>query len=144
MPLNPPSTGLSSDVPRPIMTKALLTQLRARGFNTVSPLDFDALELARQLTIMESKLYCAITAVEVLEAGKEAPRGVATPNLNVKAVSSLSTAITGWVAETILDETDAKKRTALVKFFIKLADVCAPLSLRVSFPQILSSSGVTS
>ena len=106
------------------MTKTLLTQLRARSFGVISPLDFDALELARQLTIMESKLYYAITAEEILEAGKEAPRGAATPNPNVKAVTSLSTAITGWVAETILDETDAKKRTALVKFFIKLADVC--------------------
>ena len=124
MPLNPPSAGLSSDIPRPIMTKTLLTQLRARGFNVISPLDFDALELARQLTILESKLYCAITAEEILEAGKEAPRGAATLNPNVKAVTSLSTAITGWVAETILDETDTKKRTALVKFFIKLADVC--------------------
>ena len=124
MPLNPPSVGPSPDIPRPIMTKALLTQLRARRFDTVSPLDFDALELARQLTIMESKLYCAITAEEVLEAGKETSRGVATPNPNVKAVTSLSTSITGWVAETILDETDAKKRTALVKFYIKLADVC--------------------
>jgi len=124
MPLNPPSAGLSSDIPRPIMTKTLLTQLRARSFGVISPLDFDALELARQLTIMESKLYCAITAEEILEAGKEAPRGAAIPNPNVKAVTSLSTAITGWVAETILDETDAKKRTALVKFFIKLADVC--------------------
>ena len=124
MPLNPPSAGPSSDIPRPIMTKTLLTQLRARGFGIISTLDFDALELARQLTIMESKLYCAITAEEILEAGKEAPRGMATPNPNVKAVTSLSTAITGWVAETILDEPDAKKRTALVKFFIKLAEVC--------------------
>ena len=124
MPLNPPSIGASSDIPRPIMTKTLLTQLRARGFGIISPLDFDALELARQLTIMESKLYCAITAEEILEAGKEVPRGMAIPNPNVKAVTSLSTAITGWVAETILDETDAKKRTALVKFFIKLSDVC--------------------
>ena len=124
MPLNPPSAGLSSDIPRPVMTKTLLTQLRARGFGIISPLDFDPLELARQLTIMESKLYCAITAEEILEAGKEVPRGMAIPNPNVKAVTSLSTAITGWVAETILDEMDAKKRTALVKFFIKLADVC--------------------
>ena len=140
MPLNPPSAGLSSDIPRPIMTKTLLTNLRARGFNLVAPLDFDALELARQLTIMESRLYCAITAEEVLEAGKEAPRGVTTPNLNVKAVTSLSTAITGWVAETILDEMDAKKRTAFVKFFIKLADVRFSPFVCGPSPQILFRS----
>jgi len=140
MPLNPPSAGLSSDIPRPVMTKALLTQLRARGFGVILPLDFDALELARQLTIMESKLYCAITAEEILEAGKEAPRGTTTPNPNVKAVTSLSTTITGWVAETILDEADTKKRTALVKFFIKLADVCFSTISYGSPPHIPSSS----
>ena len=47
--------------------------------------------------------------------------------MNVKAVTSLSTAITGWVAESILNEPDTKKRTALVKFFIKLADRCVSL-----------------
>ena len=125
------------------MTKALLTQLRARGFSIISPLDFDALELARQLTIMESRLYCAITAEEVLEAGKEAPRGATTPNPNVKAVTSLSTSITGWVAETILGETDAKKRTALVKFFIKLADVClSPFPYRLSFQILFPSDAI--
>ena len=35
----------------------------------------------------------------------------------------MSTAITGWVAECILDEKDMKKRTLLVKFFVKVADV---------------------
>jgi len=140
MPLNPPSAGLSSDIPRPVMTKALLTQLRARGFGVVSPLDFDALELARQLTIMESTSYCAITAEEILEAGKEAPRGTTTPNPNVKAVTSLSTTITGWVAETILDEADTKKRTALIKFFIKLADVCFPTTPHGPSPHVPSSS----
>ena len=57
-------------------------------------------------------------ALELATGGKE--RAV---NVNVKAVTSLSTAITGWVAESILNEPDTKKRTALVKFFIKVADV---------------------
>ena len=143
MPLNPPSTGLNTDIPRPIMTKTLLTQLRAHSFANISALDFDALELARQLTIMESKLYCAITAEEILEAGKEAQRGAATPNPGVKAVTTLSTAITGWVAETILDEMDAKKRTALVKFFIKLADVCFPAISSGPFPHLPLFSDAT-
>jgi son of sevenless len=126
IPLNPPSASISgsvTDIPRPVMTKALLSSLRARNFGTISILDFDALELARQMTLMESKLYCAITAEEVLETGKEVPRDAPVLNVNVKAVTTLSTVITGWVAESILNEADAKKRTALVKFFIKLSDV---------------------
>lgn len=51
----------------------------------------------------------------------------ARPAVNVKAVSALSTAITGWVSESILDEPDIKKRTLLVKFFIKVADRCTSL-----------------
>lgn len=118
MSINPPSYTLS-EVPRPTMTKALLATLRGKNFDTVAITDFDALELARQLTIMECDLYCAIQPEEVLETGQEGTK----PPINVRAVSSLSTVITGWVAENILDEHDIKKRTLLVKFFIKVADV---------------------
>lgn len=124
--LNPPSVPLS-EVPRPIMTKNLLNALRQKSYASISITDFDPLELARQMTTMESLLYCAIKPEEVLESGKES----ATPPVNVKAVTSLSTAITGFVAESILNELDTKKRTSLVKFFIKVADVSIRLSLDV-------------
>lgn len=118
IPLNPPSVS-PSEIPRPIMTKTLLGSLRGKAFPSISVTDFDPLELARQMTVMECTLYCAILPEEVLETGK--------PNLNnlgnVRAVTTLSTVITGWVAESILNEPDTKKRTNLVKFFIKLADV---------------------
>lgn len=118
--LNPPvALGASADVAKPIITKTLMANLRAKNFGSISILDFDALELARQITIMENQLYCEISAEEVLEAGQD---GVKSPT-TVKAVSTFSTAITGWVAESILNESDAKKRTALVKFFIKVSDV---------------------
>lgn len=122
MSINPPSYTLS-EVPRPTMTKTLLATLRGKNFDTVAITDFDALELARQLTIMECDLYCAIQPEEVLETGQEGTK----PPVNVRAVSSLSTVITGWVAENILNEHDIKKRTLLVKFFIKVADRCTSL-----------------
>lgn len=118
MPINPPFIA-PSEIPRPIMTKTLLGSLRGKNFPSIVITDFDALELARQVTIMECGLYCAITADEMLEVGQQG----SPPAVNVKAVSSLSTAITGWVAESILDEPDLKKRVFLVKFFIKVADV---------------------
>ncbi|EIW81023.1 ras GEF [Coniophora puteana RWD-64-598 SS2] len=122
MALNPPAF-LPSEVPRPMMTKALLANLRAGHFEAVAITEFDPLELARQLSIMECELYCAIQPEEVLETGQES---VQAPN--VKALSSLSTGITGWVAENILDEHDMKKRTMLVKFFIKVANRCSELA----------------
>ncbi len=135
IPLNPPTIpGPISEVPRPIMTKNVLALLRSRTYAAVAVTDFDALELARQMTVMECNLYCSITPEEVLETGTGAKKakdgsGLITPvvNVNVKAVTSLSTAITGWVAESILNEPDTKKRAVLVKFFIKLADRCVSL-----------------
>lgn len=120
VPINTPITVSSStETPRPIMTKTLLSSLRAHSFTSIAVTEFDALELARQLTLIESNLYCKITAEEVLEMGRQD----ASPAINVKAVTTLSTAITGWVSESILDEHDVKKRMLLVKFFIKVADV---------------------
>ena len=120
MSINPPTVSLpTGEIPRPTMTKTLLVSLRKKDFSNISVTDFDALELSRQLTIMECNLYCAIQPEEILETGQE---GAKSP-VNVRAVSSLSTAITGWVAESILSEPDIKKRTLLVKFFVKVAEV---------------------
>ncbi|KAJ7069680.1 ras guanine nucleotide exchange factor domain-containing protein [Mycena amicta] len=125
MSINPPSAVLpAAEIPRPVMTKGLFANLRSRNFVAITLTDFDPLELARQITIMECALYCAIQSEEVLETGQEG----ATPPVNVRAVSSLSTAITGWVTESILRETDTKKRTLLIKFFIKVADRCTSLN----------------
>ncbi|KAH9480309.1 Cell division control protein 25 [Psilocybe cubensis] len=125
MSINPPSTFvLNSEIPRPTMTKTLLVALRKKDFASIVITDFDALELARQLTIMECNLYCAIQPEEILESGQEG----ATRPVNVRAVSTLSTVITGWVAESILNEPDIKKRTSLVKFFVKVADRCTGLN----------------
>lgn len=108
--------------PTPIISKGLLSNLRVMNHTTVNVLDFDPLELARQLTVMESKLYCAIQPEELL--GQEFSKKAGVSNaVHVKGMSSLSTHITGWIAECILGESDARKRTQLVKFFIKLGDV---------------------
>lgn len=115
---NRPAAVTPSEVPRPSITKNMLSSLRSKNYSAMAVTDFDPLELARQLTLMECTLYCAIQPEEVLDTGKSG----ASAN-SVKAVTSLSTVITGWVAESILNEVDTKKRTALVKFWIKLADV---------------------
>ncbi|KAM6494238.1 cell division control protein 25 [Amanita muscaria] len=126
MSINPPILStINAEIPRPIMTKTLLVALRKKDWSSISVTDFDATELARQLTIMECDLYCAIQPEEILETGQQGNK----PAVNVKAVSSLSTVITGWVAECILSESsDIKKRSLIIKFFIKIADRCTSLN----------------
>lgn len=124
-----------SEIPRPVMTKTLFSQLRSRNFASISITDFNTIELARQFTIMESNLFCAIQPEEILESGQEGSK----PPLNVRAVTGLSTVITGWVAECILNEVDIKKRTMLVKFFIKLADRCMTLNNFATSRSILAA-----
>ncbi|KZT34584.1 ras GEF [Sistotremastrum suecicum HHB10207 ss-3] len=119
----PVSPVSPSDIPRPNITKGLFNSLRTKDYTSVVPTDFDSLELARQLTIMESALYRAVTPDEVLEVGRPG-----APSRNVKAVTTLSTGITGWVTECILSEFDLKKRVTLLKFFVKLAHRCMTLN----------------
>lgn len=107
--------------PSPAISKTLLGQLRTQPASSINILDLDPLELARQFTIMESRLYCAIKADELL--GQDFSSSNRSTCVNVKAMSSLSTRITGWISETILNEQDAKKRSGLVKYFIKLSEV---------------------
>jgi son of sevenless-like protein len=108
--------------PSPSVSKTLLQQLRSLPASAIGIMDVDPLELARQLTIMESRLYCAIKPDELVgqdfisRAGKNS-------SMNIKAMSSLSTRITGWISEIILKEQDARKRTSLIKYFIKLSEV---------------------
>lgn len=117
----------SSSAPQPIVSKTLMTQLKQLAPARVNVMDFDPLELSRQLTIMESRIYCSILPEELL--GQEFSKKVGVSNaVNVKRMSALSTHITGWVSECILNEDDARKRTQLVKFFIKLGDRCLMLN----------------
>jgi son of sevenless-like protein len=115
--LTPPPSTLP---PTPIISKSLNTLLQKNPTSLTIPItEFDTLELARQLTIMESKLFCAVVPELLLRTDRKG-------DLELKALSTLSNQITGWVADGILNEFDQKKRTTLLKFYIKLADVSAP------------------
>lgn len=88
-------------------------------------LDIDVTEFARQLTIVESRLYAKIKPTECLN--KTWQRKVAEnepdPAPNVKALILHSNQMTNWVAEIILAQTDVKKRLVVIKHFVAVADV---------------------
>ncbi|KDN45332.1 hypothetical protein RSAG8_04919, partial [Rhizoctonia solani AG-8 WAC10335] len=111
--------------PTPVMSKSLFALLKSGSYASVNVVDFDALELARQFTLLESNLYCKVRPEEILDVGL--PSSAGERGNSIRAMSTLSTAITGWVTEIILDEQDTKKRTGFLKLFIKVADHCGDL-----------------
>ncbi|OTA08895.1 RAS1 protein [Trichoderma parareesei] len=108
-------------LPSPILSKGQLNALHSFKAGSAAPtiLDFDPLELARQLTIMQMNIFCSILPEELLASQWMKKGGVDAPN--VKAMSSLSTDLSNMVAETILQHTELKKRAAVIKQWIKIA-----------------------
>ncbi|KAF7346127.1 hypothetical protein MSAN_01839400 [Mycena sanguinolenta] len=88
-------------------------------------LDIEPLELARQLTIMESQLYQRIRPMECLQRAREQR----TENIdNITVVIQTSNKIALWVAESILSKEDSRRRAGVVKHLISVADRCRALN----------------
>ena len=92
-------------------------------------LDIDATEFARQLTIIESRLYSKIKPHECLNKiwQKKPQTSDHEMAANVKALILHSNRLTNWVAEMILSQNEPKKRVSVIKHFVSVADVSGPL-----------------
>nr|POE82300.1 ras guanine nucleotide exchange factor a [Quercus suber] len=115
-----------SNVPAPAITQKQLSLLRTSA-NATSPcsiLDFEPLELARQLTLLVSQIFCAIQPEELLEWNK---KGSQKRN-NVRAICSLNTDVAHVVGDSILGPEDAKRRAMLIKHWAKIATCCLELN----------------
>ena len=90
-------------------------------------LDIDAKEFARQLTIIESRLYGKIKSTECLDKTwqRKVKADAPDPAPNVKSVILHSNQLTNWVAEMILQQAEVKKRVIVIKHFVTIADVRA-------------------
>lgn len=88
----------------------------------IDVLAFDPAELARQITLRESKLFSQITIHEFLNRNSDY-KGTSyhSKSIHVKEMSLLSTQLTNWLGECILREKDLKRRTQKLLFFILLA-----------------------
>jgi len=114
-------------LPPPQISKAQLTSLRKAqdGGTPCNVLNFEALELARHLTIIESRLFCAIEPEELL--GQQWNKKVNGKGVNVRAMSSLTNDISNFVADTILQFEEPKKRALAIKQWISVARHCQEL-----------------
>jgi son of sevenless-like protein len=107
---------LNQSTPTPIMPK---------NMKKLKFLDIDVTEFARQLTIIESKLYGKIKPTECLNKTwqKKVGENEPEPAPMVKALILHSNQLTNWVAEMILTQMDVKKRVVVIKHFVSVADV---------------------
>ncbi|EGD93966.1 Ras guanine-nucleotide exchange protein [Trichophyton tonsurans CBS 112818] len=115
-------------LPQPNMTKSQLNLLKQwkNGGANVSILDFDPLEIARQITIKESQIFCSILPEELLST--EWMKKTGSLAVNVRAMSTLSTDIANLVADSILQLEEPKKRAVIVKRWVKIAAKCLELN----------------
>lgn len=109
--------------PPPEMTKVQISMLMS-GAKGASVLDFSPLEIARQLTLLCSQAFCAVKPADLLSSSLT--KGSAAPP-NILALSRLSTDITNLVSHTIVFTEDAKKRVAILRQWITIAQECLNL-----------------
>ncbi|KAI0460313.1 ras GEF [Xylaria acuta] len=124
----------ANNIPTPIMPK---------NMKKLKFLDIDVTEFARQLTIIESKLYAKIKPSECLNKTwqKKVADGEPEPAPNVKALILHSNQMTNWVAEMILAQMDVKKRVVVIKHFVSVADKCRGLNNFSTLTSIISALG---
>ncbi|KAJ9604241.1 cell division cycle- protein [Cladophialophora chaetospira] len=127
---------LTSSAPAPILPK---------NMKKLKFLDIDPREFARQLTIMESKLYGKIKPVECLaktwERKANADPSDTAPN--VKALIFHSNKLTHWVSAMILSQAEVKKRVVIIKQFVQIAEQCRALNNFSSVTAIISALGTS-
>ncbi|KAF2734079.1 ras GEF [Polyplosphaeria fusca] len=125
---------LSTQTPQPILPKHM---------KKLKFLDIDPTEFARQLTIIESRLYGKIRPTECLNKTwqKKLAPGEPDPAANVKALILHSNQLTNWVAQMILTQTDVKRRVIVIKHFVNVADKCRLLNNFSTLTSIISALG---
>ncbi|KAK2795374.1 hypothetical protein FQN51_000464 [Onygenales sp. PD_10] len=132
---------VSPDVPlpTPIISRSqlnLLKQWKAGG-QAPSILDFDPLELARQFTLKESRIFCSILPEELLST--EWMKKSGSLAVNVRAMSTLSTDLANLVADCILQLEEPKRRAVIIKQWVKIAAKCLELNNYDSLMAIICS-----
>lgn len=114
----------NTPMPAPVISKSQLTALKnwKLGGASMSILDFDPMELVRQLAIKDSRIFCSILPEELLAT--EWMKKSGSMAMNVRAMSGSSNDLNHLVADTVLQPEDPRKRAAVIKQWVKIATKC--------------------
>jgi len=101
--------------------KVILPSARKMSLGKMNFMDFDPKEIARQLTLIDSEMLRSISPFECTNAVnlKSSPL--------VMTIINRFNSVSNWVATEILSQFNLKKRTRILKRFIKLAHECLSL-----------------
>ncbi|KAJ1551730.1 hypothetical protein HK096_002893 [Nowakowskiella sp. JEL0078] len=121
---------------KPVPTGASPAPILPRTLKRIRFVDLDPLEIARQLTIMVSRLYDKIQPIELLRKAWTEPENQYA--LNARQMIATSNQITGWVVHTILNEKKIRERAGIIRQFIQIGEKCRQLNNFDTLMAILS------
>lgn len=131
----------SSVPPLSIVSRSLLNALKnSSSIWEVPILEFDPLELARQITLCENTLFCAIDPFEPMYPVETDVPGSFCPQY-IRKMTKMSTQLTSWISQCILRETNLKQRTLVLRFFILFAEASYKLQNFNLLMEILGALG---
>ncbi|KAL4920379.1 ras guanine nucleotide exchange factor domain-containing protein [Aspergillus aurantiobrunneus] len=110
--------------PKPILPRKL---------NKLQFLKVDAMEIARQLTLMEWAMFSKIPGKELLDKNWQKEE-----SSNIRGLIRFFNQLSGWVAALVLAESDLKKRTQVIGHWVCVADACHGLQNYSALVSILS------
>jgi hypothetical protein len=111
------------------------------GFSKVT--DVDATEIARQFCLVESRLFQSIKPKEYLGKGWESKnKDVIAPNLS--AFINHFNRMGNWVAATVVEAPDDKKRSQVIEYWIKVADKLYDMNNFAGVMEMVGGLGSTS
>ncbi|KAF9358379.1 hypothetical protein BGX26_001904 [Mortierella sp. AD094] len=105
------------------MTTQAPQPITPRNLKKIRFMDLDPLELARQLTIMEAGYYNKIKPIECLaKAWTSEDPELAAKAVNIKKIIETSNFYSNWINEIVLSEKETKRRAAVIKHLVVLAE----------------------
>lgn len=133
----------TEDETRSLASSAWTPSLKMRHhavIQGVSVLDFEPMEIASQLTLIDSELYCQLRAEEFLNqnfAAKNRRMGLAP---HVVEITNFANQLSAFVGDSILGgDVPVKTRRTLLKQWIKIAGKCYELNNFNSLLSIMSA-----
>ncbi|RCI04084.1 hypothetical protein CU098_000347, partial [Rhizopus stolonifer] len=111
-----------------VRTADMPPSILPKNMKHIKLLELDPLELARQMTIMDFKLYNRIKPVECLDKNWGKPDSENHIAANIKASIEHSNQVTAWVTDSILSKEEVKKRAVVMKHWISVAERCRTLN----------------
>ncbi|OBA24093.1 cell division control protein 25 [Metschnikowia bicuspidata var. bicuspidata NRRL YB-4993] len=102
-------------------------------------LDIEYVELARQLTLREFKLYCNISKLSCIHKVWGKRSGVNESISSIQNFIRSSNQLTNFVAYLILRKDDTRKRVKVIRYFVQVAEWCRQYNNFSSMTAIISA-----